>query len=137
MTKQDHLEVIAGTDLDETYYLTDKTTGTWVDWTVGTWHVECSIRNRDRVLLARIANFGARVGEITLLTEGRARLLLPGSVTAGLPITRTYTNSTDQRLVGWRNRRPLFFDIKATETVSNDVSGPIQGLLTVSQPVSE
>lgn len=131
--KQDVLAVIAGTDFDETYYIHDAETGTFVDWTDGTWHVEAEMRDRKGRLVARIANFGTRDGEVTLATEGRLKLNLPAAFTAEMPITHDYTNSTDPRVVTWRHRGTLFFALTATETVSSDVSGLVQGTMTVTR----
>lgn len=138
MTKQDNLEVTAGEDLDATYYMFDRSTGTFVDWETGTWEVGCDIRDRTGALLARMANFGVgNDGTISLLTEGRLALHLPAAVTADLPVTRPYTNNTDVRVAGRRHRRAHFFDIKAVETVTNNKSVPVLGLLTVDQAVTE
>lgn len=136
MTKEAELEVVVGEDFDAIFWIADRNTGTFVDWTVGTWQVRADVRDRKGKLLARMANYGTRDGDITLLDEGRLKLHLPASKTSGLPQTRVYTNDTDVRVVGWRHRRPLFFDVKATETVSSDRSVPIQGRVVVSQPVS-
>jgi hypothetical protein len=132
--KQDSLKVIAGADLDETYSVWDNETGDYVDWTTGTWEVEMVIRARNEQQVARIANFGTRDGEITLLDGGLLRVQLLGVVTAELPYSRVYTNSTDLRVVGWRYRNPLFFDLIATS--GGDVSDLVQGTLTVHQPIS-
>lgn len=151
--KQDALSVIAGADLDETFYIWDDTTNDWVDWSDDVWQVRMEIRDRRGELLARLANYGTRDGEITLLSEGRLTIFLAGSVTAGLPITRPYTNSTDPRIAAFRHRGVLFFDLIATATTAGDaygeggfgggvygggidVSDLVQGSLTVHQPVS-
>jgi hypothetical protein len=132
----DALTVIAGTDFDEVYPILDTATGDYVDWTVGTWHVEAEIRDRNEQLLARMANYGTPDGTITLGSGGLLTLHLDASVTAGLPVTRTYTNSTDPRVAAWRARGAHVFDLTATETVSGDVSALVWGQFTVNQPVT-
>lgn len=131
--QQDALSVIAGADLEETYYLWDSVTGLWADWSVGTWQAEMTIRDRKGAQLARIANFGTRDGEIYLLNDGALQVTLAAAVTETLPLTRAYTNSTDPRVVGFRHRGVLFFDLTVTETVSSDVSDLANGTLTVHQ----
>jgi hypothetical protein len=132
--QEDHISVVAGADLDVTYDMWDNLTGAPPDWGVGTWEVTCDVRDNRGALLAHLANFGARDGDVYLLDGGKLRLLLAGSFTATLPITRTYVNSTDPRIATFRHRGVLFFTMIATETESGDVSDPIQGSLTVSQP---
>lgn len=150
--KQDFLDVIAGADIEETYYIWDDTTGDFVDWTLATWQVVMEIRDRSGLLLARLANYGERDGEIALLSGGGLRIFLDGAITATLPITRPYTNSTDPRVAGWRARGVHSFDLVATDTsagyggggygsggyggATGVVSDLIQGSLTVHQPVS-
>lgn len=135
--QQDYWSVIAGTDLDEVYDILDRETGDFVDWNDGSWEVEAVIRDRNGEQVARIANFGTRDGEATLLADGRLQLNLPAAVTAELPITRTYTNSTDPRVAAWKHRGALPFELIATETVTTDVSGLVIGELTVNQSTSE
>lgn len=150
--RQDAIDVIAGADLDETYYVWDDQTGDFVDWGDALWQVRMEVRDRGGQLLARLANFGTRDGEITLLSEGRLKVELDGAFTATLPITRAYTNSTDPRIATFRHRGVLFFDLIATDASggygsgvyggglygggSSDVSDLVQGSLTVHQPVS-
>jgi hypothetical protein len=132
----DALTAIAGTDFDEVYWILDTETGEYVDWTDGTWHVEAEIHDRTGQLLARLANYGTHDGTITLGAGGLLTLHLDASVMAGMPVTRTYTNSTDPRVAAWRARGAHVFDLTATETVSGDVSGLVWGQFTVNQPVT-
>jgi len=133
----DALSVIAGSDLEETYYVWDNETGTWVDWDDGTYEAEMEIRDRNAKRVARIANFGTRDGEAELLSEGRLKINLPGAFTADMPITRKYTNSTDPRIVAFRHRGTLFFDLIVTETTGvDDISDLVQGTFIVHLPVT-
>jgi hypothetical protein len=132
----DALTVIAGTAFDEVFLILDANTGDYVDWTVGTWHVEAEIHDRTGQLLARLANYGSPDGTITLSAGGLLTLHLDAAVTADLPITRTYINSTDPRVAAWRARGAHVFDLTATETVSGDVSGLVWGQITVNEPVT-
>lgn len=135
--KFDALKVIAGADLDETYQIADITTGEMANWDDGgTYEAELVIRDRTAQQIARIANFGTRDGEITLLSAGKLRLQLAGAFTAEMPWTRVYTNSTDPRVAGWRSIGAHVFDLIVTEINDNDVSDLVEGKFVVQQPVS-
>lgn len=140
MTRQDHISVVAGEDLDETWDIADKATGTWVAWPPDT-EAAAEFRDRDGTLLARSANFGTRDGDINLLSDGQLQVTLPGAITADLPITRPYTNNTDPHVAGRRHRRAHVFDIRITATFDGDddptEAKPVIGLLTVNEPVTE
>lgn len=134
--QQDALSVIAGADLEEIYFVWDNDTGLWAEWLETSWEAEMTIRDHRGTQVARIANFGIRDGEIALIAGGQLKVTLPAAVTATLPLTRVYTNSTDPRVVSFRHRGVLFFDLIVTETISGDVSDLVNGTVTVHQAVS-
>lgn len=133
----DYVTIVAGADWDWKQRAIDDDTREDFDWTSGPWHVEAEIRNHNDRLLARLANFGSPDGPITLDAEGMLTFHLDAAVTAGLPITRTYINSTDPRIATWRNRGAHAFDVIATNTSNDTVVPLVSGAATVQQRVTD
>lgn len=135
----DYPIIVAGSTWIWRYLAHDDETFDDFNWTAtpGRWQVEAEIRDRDEQLLARLANFGSPAGTITLAADGVVELTLPAAVTATLPWTRTYTNSTDPRVAGWRNRGSHAYDLVAIDTTTSERLVLVHGFVTVQQPVTE
>lgn len=128
--------IVIGSDWDWKFLFVDDTEVDYFDWMVDDWELTIQLRDRTGQLLATLANFGSPDGTITPLTSGELALNLPGSVTADLPPTRVYINSTDPRIATWRNRGSLFFDLQAVNVTQDYTVTPLSGFVPVQKPVA-
>lgn len=136
----DYPVIVAGSTWIWRQWAHDDETGQPFNWREdsGRWLVEAEIRDRSGQLLTRLASSGARDGMIQLHGDGELTFILDASVTAELPITRPYTNSTDVRIAGRRHRGAHAFDVIATDTWADPVEAIalVSGFVTVQQLVT-
>lgn len=128
--------IIGGSDWDWKFNFVDDDDATAFDWTVDSWQVTLTIKDRNDQVLAVLANYGSPDGTITLQANGLLVANLPGAFTATMPVTRTYINATDPRVAAWRNRGAYVFDLVAVNLTQGYTLTSVSGSVLVQQPVT-
>lgn len=108
------------------------------DWTEepSRWLLKADLRDRRDQRLARFRETGDREGTITGRSDGVVAFDMTAGETSQLPITRTYINTTDPRVAGWRSRGLLFLDLTVTDNTTNELWVLASALVTVQKLVT-